>query len=503
MSGPAALPKYGAFSDEAFPTRVILLFRSGGSWHLSTVLCRRGQEPPAYVGEWTEPWSDRGIVDDWRYLEERILEGRYGNGHTFEIQGFAVYSVDDAERIALASAAEVVAASHGPMGEVSGTFADNDADGMVWMPFVVLVEGGRVLLVATDSTPEKPVILTSPQGTIESETFQSATHWQRSGERAWELVPGVQYHLWWSAGEAYLTVAADGRIVGLDDEPAPVEAPVDTTDVGQDDHPTRERRPDSSHADSSERLVRLTTSEDHAWGWAIPMVMRTAAGRAYDNRWPAAPDRTDPDSAHGYWTALHHLLLYSFGWRRPDRGLRWWYEAGHPTGDRRLRLIAETYLADGQLGWYHAWLCRSHANMISYETPSDGFDLNPDDIVDRDWLEEQLEAAASADVPDPLTGGGDPLHLSYHAGGPNEAVEAPTELRRTGRGGRSGILLCDSAVGWYRALDEQAMKLPSIDDHRWHIDVVIKPIGWIGTYRRSPKTGLWYVGSHRVHLRGS
>lgn len=285
MSDPEALPKYGDFSDEAFPTRVILLFRSGGSWHLSTVLCRRGQEPPAYVGEWTERWSDRGIVDDWRYLEERILEGRYGNGHTFEIQGFAVYPVDDAERIALASAAEVVAASDGPMGEVSGTFADNDADGMVWMPFVVLVEGGRVLLVATDSTPEKPVVLTSPKGTIESETFQSATHWQRNGERAWELVPGVQYHLWWSAGEVYLTVTADGRIVRLDDEPAPVEAPVDATDVGQDDHPTRERRPDSSHADFSERLVRLTTSED-----------QRGAG---PSRWSCAPPPAGPTTTDG------------------------------------------------------------------------------------------------------------------------------------------------------------------------------------------------------------
>lgn len=119
------------------------------------------------------------------------------------------------------------------------------------------------------------------------------------------------------------------------------------------------------------------------------------------------------------------------------------------------------------------------------------------------WLLAQEIAAASSDVPDPLSGDNDPLHLSSHAGGPVAPVIDPVELRRSGRGGRSGILLCDSAIGWYRSLYEESSKLPSIHDHRWRIDVVIKPIGWIGTYRRSPETNLWYVGDHRLHVRGS
>ena len=28
-------------------------------------------------------------------------------------------------------------------------------------------------------------------------------------------------------------------------------------------------------------------------------------------------------------------------------------------------------------------------------------------------------------------------------------------------------------------------------------------IGWIGAYRRSPVTQLWYAGPHRLHLRGA
>lgn len=61
------------------------------------------------------------------------------------------------------------------------------------------------------------------------------------------------------------------------------------------------------------------------------------------------------------------------------------------------------------------------------------------------------------------------------------------------------MLLLDEAVGWYRALLER-MSQPSEDD--WKVDVVIKPIGWIGTYRKSPTTGLWHAGDHDLHLRG-
>ena len=268
------------------------------------------------------------------------------------------------------------------------------------------------------------------------------------------------------------------------------------------DHPIRERRPDTTLGGSS------LLAEGTQWGWAIPWVLHTAAGPSYGARWPAAPDRTDPESAHGYWNALHHLLQYSFGWRRPDRGLRWWYDAGHPTADRRLRLIAETYLADGQLDLYAAWLWKWYANMRShYQTELHAIAGSADDGIpvelDQVWFETQEGLAAASEIPDPLSGGTDPLHLSMHSDGPVQMVDAPTQLRRSGRGSRSGVLVCDSAVGWYRALFERANELPSIHDHRWRIDVVIKPIGWIGCYRRSPQTGLWYVGDHRLHLRGA
>jgi hypothetical protein len=37
----------------------------------------------------------------------------------------------------------------------------------------------------------------------------------------------------------------------------------------------------------------------------------------------------------------------------------------------------------------------------------------------------------------------------------------------------------------------------------WTVDVVVEPWGWLGTFRRSPVTGLWYQGRHGVHLAGN
>ena len=60
--------------------------------------------------------------------------------------------------------------------------------------------------------------------------------------------------------------------------------------------------------------------------------------------------------ALGYWSSRFHLLIYGFGWSRPDRGLWWWHKADKPTDDPKLALLNEVWNADGQLDWFAAWL---------------------------------------------------------------------------------------------------------------------------------------------------
>jgi hypothetical protein len=64
------------------------------------------------------------------------------------------------------------------------------------------------------------------------------------------------------------------------------------------------------------------------------------------------------------------------------------------------------------------------------------------------------------------------------------------------------VIVVDSAVGWYRTLVAEGNALPG-DPNAWSVDLVIAPVGWIGTFNRSPETGLWYSGAHDLHLKGN
>ncbi len=64
--------------------------------------------------------------------------------------------------------------------------------------------------------------------------------------------------------------------------------------------------------------------------------------------------------------------------------------------------------------------------------------------------------------------------------------------------------MVDSMTGWYRALAEDAATLPGDEaDRSWDVEVVVRPVGSLGTFRRSSSTGLWYAGRHRNHVVGN
>lgn len=211
-------------------------------------------------------------------------------------------------------------------------------------------------------------------------------------------------------------------------------------------------------------------------------------------------------AAAAYWCPLVHLLVYSLGWDRPDIGLRWWYDARKPTDDPRLRLIADVWGADGQLDWFAAWLWTDGAaagvGRLAVDDASDSKGGTPVD-VDRRWINDQRRAAEAWGGHSPLTGGSDPLHLSSHWQGPMRESPSPSLLLRSHPTERRAALVLDSMVGWYRELHRQMQELPSITGRSWHVDVFVKPVGWLGTYRRSLETGRCFAGRHRFHSVGS
>jgi hypothetical protein len=98
---------------------------------------------------------------------------------------------------------------------------------------------------------------------------------------------------------------------------------------------------DGSHAVDDERWRELG-GEQAEWGYAIPQMYRILASPAAGHDLLRAPREGDGHFvATAYWSALLHLLTYSFGWIRPERGLLGWHHYGDPTDDTRLQMLAQ------------------------------------------------------------------------------------------------------------------------------------------------------------------
>lgn len=198
-----------------------------------------------------------------------------------------------------------------------------------------------------------------------------------------------------------------------------------------------------------------------------------AAGRLPENRlvpsvWRALADpggRVDVDalragceSAVQWWAPLAHLLAFSLGWSDPAGGLKRWADEGLRTDEPRFALIRQL------------------------------------------WGDE-IGAAVTV-VFDP----GDPLHLRHSTMGaqawsPAIAATAPRALPDAPN--RRATLVLDRYAGWYAALESAWSDLPPLPNGRsWNIDVIVRPVGWLGSYRRSRQTGLFFAGRHRHHQMG-
>jgi hypothetical protein len=256
------------------------------------------------------------------------------------------------------------------------------------------------------------------------------------------------------------------------------------------------------HEDS---VYEDATGEQLEWGFAIPWVFKALASPLTHEPVLAAPrGGRDQKPALAYWSALLTLLIYSLGWARPDRGLRWWYDAGKPTDDPRLQLISQVWDADGQLDWFAAWLWTtpsydvgSLAALTGYR--DDGLAVR----VDERWIKSTLEAANAWGPGTPCGPSIDNLHLSRHSSGPLAELRTVPRLLRSRPNDRRATLMLDSMVGWYRALAVSGSTLPEIGGRSWRVDVVARPVGHLGTYRRSRRTGLWFAGHHRHHVQGT
>ncbi|MFG6401241.1 hypothetical protein [Microbacterium sp. P04] len=267
---------------------------------------------------------------------------------------------------------------------------------------------------------------------------------------------------------------------------------------------------------------RVADDGQWEWVWAVPLAYRVLADTRLSGEMPMSP-RTlltarsgaaawsyQHEHGRGYFACLQSLLTYSLGWTRHDKGIRQWHGAGQPTEDPRFALLKAVWSADELLLRYAAWFTERLNDLPPALGPSSplspfvagSVDLRP--IQDDRWTEfvreERVRAAAE--------------HLSLSPWGMHldqgDPIGAPSlksgawRLLASDQEHRTATFVSDGVHGWYNGLVEAGNGLPKLSGGRnWHVDVFVKPYGYLGTFRRSAVTGLWFSGRHRSHIIGN
>jgi hypothetical protein len=246
------------------------------------------------------------------------------------------------------------------------------------------------------------------------------------------------------------------------------------------------------------------------------MPYSAVAGSLASGVMPEAPRAGGPhQQGLGYFASLQSFLTYSFAWTRHDRGLLWWYEAGMPTTDPRFELIKLVWERDGLLDRYLGWFVDRGMwdnGPRAYE-PLRQWSRRLDE--QRDTLSPEmalrLNRARRAAETDDSSRSPWGMHLEGgdHISAPSQAqthgdAEPSARIVAARADSRTATFVADRVTGWYSALCDRGAELPPLPaKSSWYVDVFVKPIGFMGTFRRSRETGLWFSGKHQLHAVGN
>ncbi|TAJ16241.1 MAG: hypothetical protein EPO65_13615 [Dehalococcoidia bacterium] len=247
-----------------------------------------------------------------------------------------------------------------------------------------------------------------------------------------------------------------------------------------------------------------------SWGASIPALHRVLANPTGNEAFPVPPIRPTDDDLFthcDYWETALYLLTFLLGWSNPAAGLRWWYAEGRPTDDLRLAVLDRLWRFEGQLDLLAAWLLTlggPSMGMMRIVPPTSSW---PAGSVPREEIEALAKPFSTTGKPvwrgfSPYGEDYNGLHLGYSDAAGNSHGEAGLLLRGS-EAERLAVLVLAGAPGWYYWLHKQGTELPDLGERSWHLDVMVRPIGWLGTFRKSRETGLWFQGKHSLHLRGN
>lgn len=229
-----------------------------------------------------------------------------------------------------------------------------------------------------------------------------------------------------------------------------------------------------------------------------------------DGPWepPKRPREDDPQRALlerriAFWAPLLTLTFGCLGWVRPDLAIERWASEGRPTTSAHLKVLERWWGPNSQA--LPAW-ARHGGGMMPYcDIVSSRLGLTMDSTQPLSGQPENRWAEVAG-------GGSDPLHLGHfidHLFGPGNygsraKTETPLVIRGSDDERREVSMLLPRYAGWYAAVSDLLERLPARNDGRsWRAHVTVAPVGYLGAFRRSRKTGRAFSGPHRVHELGA
>ncbi|MDQ0863771.1 hypothetical protein [Arthrobacter globiformis] len=251
-------------------------------------------------------------------------------------------------------------------------------------------------------------------------------------------------------------------------------------------------------------------SADSNCDYELSLVCRALG--SHDADW--LPPKDPAGSGHmpdfiTYWFSLSAVVLGHLAWSNPALGMARWLNSGMPGDDGVLSGLKRLYGADAAALILNRNVSELATKMIHVvpnhlDQSEDTFDpsealIHSPALVSR--ISRSRRWAAM------LCGGSDPLQLADHL----ESLllmPGPREVRLSGGSDAVSVpnvhLLLPNSSGWSKSLQRHGDKLPVRPDGRsWRVAVTSATLGYLGEFRRSRETGLWFAGRHASHMLGN
>jgi hypothetical protein len=241
--------------------------------------------------------------------------------------------------------------------------------------------------------------------------------------------------------------------------------------------------------------------QDDEWCRYIPALHRRLASPSLDSNLPESFRGLDFQQTCAWWETLRYLFKSLLGWEDLPSGLAWWYSKGcRSLGDTRLELVQERWNVRGELDAFAAREWKSSGFTGLGNAPESA--LSKDFEPSEGWFRSVDQMEVVDCYISPYGGGSNPLHLGHSDWvGLVESSESPisTYDEQT----RKATLVVSSFNSWKYELKQFGRSLPSLKKHSWHVEVFDRSVGYLGLFRQSRVTGLWFQGKHSLHMMGN